>query len=355
MRAPAVVLMVALAAPAAAADMNISQFVFRDENRNGVYDVGEQPFAGAAVTLLQESRGAVVRESNLSGFTNFPMSADEEDKDITAPGPLTFRIVLPEGMELTTGNPSQGTVARFLDGSPGGIVVDPPLPFMGLAPKLTITSGAAGVERMTCDGTPAERGEDGFVCDTGAGVFEVVWTLASGEERRRSVTVESWPVRVPLPTERVAVPSEGDGIARFDDILTSENIQEVASGHGGVNWHNWVAAHRKFYQGWGYVNGTVSGQFSAYNSSGHPARIWSDGRFDFIGGFFSVAWPRAMRDPVRIQAIRDGEVVAEDAFRASNLLPIWFDAGWADIDEIRISHDLYWQVVVDDMRFGGLD
>lgn len=342
---------------AQATEMNISQYVFRDINRNGVYEIGEGPLAGVPILLYQGEQDNIVEQSNLAGFTNFPMSDDpEDDPDISGPGPLEFRVVLPEGMEMTTGNPRQQTVARLLPDAPGGIIIDPPLPFMGLAPKLTITAGAEGVDGLTCESggvsVAAEPVDDGFRCGVTQGVWTVRWALADGTEAQREVRVGNWPVRVPRPSGAVVQAEEDDLIVGFDNILYSENIEEVASGHGGVRWHNMVAVHRKFYGGWGYVNGTVSGQFAAYNSSGHPGRLYSEEPFDFIGAFVSVAWPTAMDAPLRIEAIRDGEVVASDEFHASNMMPVWFDAGWGAVDEVRISHETYWQVIIDDVRIG---
>ncbi len=340
-----------------AGDMNISQYVFRDINRNGIYDIGEGPLAGVPVLLSQNGQDNIVEQSNLAGFTNFLMSDDaEDDPDISGPGVLEFQVVVPEEMELTTGNPRQSTTARLLADAPGGIVVDPPLPFMGLAPKLTITTGSEGVDGVTClaggDSVDAIRSDDVFRCDVVQGDWAVRWALSDGSIAERGVRIENWPVRLPVPSDMPVLAQEDDLIVGFDDILISENIEEVPSGHGGVKWHNMVATHRKFYGGWGYVNGTVSGQFAAYNSSGHPARLYSDEPFDFIGAYVSVAWPAAKRARLRIEALRDGEVVAWDEFYGSNLMPVWFEAGWGQVDEVRISHGTYWQVVVDDVRIG---
>ncbi len=330
--------------------MNISQFVFRDLNRNGVFDLGESPFSGAPIRLEQEGREPIVRKSNLSGFANFPMSDDEEDADITAEGPVSFAIELPDGYELTTGNTAQTARVRAMPDAPGGFLMEPPNPFMGLAPALTIESAARGVAAMVCggDGRLEEadaRGQD-LVCPVEPGNWRVIWTMEDGSTLERMVTVWDWPVRVPVAA--VAGARSAAIVEDFDGIVGSENIQEMPASNGFV-WHNMIAAHRKFYGGWGYVNGTASGEFAGYNSSGHPATLTSDQPFAFLGALISVAWPKARQHPVRIAAMRDGEVVAEDAFLASNLRPVWFDAGWTDIDTLMISHDAYWQVVVDDV------
>lgn len=342
-----------MSAPAVAGEMNISQFVFRDLDRNGRYDLGEGPYAGLPVRLIQTGRDPVVRNANLSGFANFVMS-DQDEGDILTPGPLEFVMEPPDGLEVTTGNLRQHSVAMALDGAPASLVIDPPLPFVGVAPILTIESGGPGVDAMTCSSGEAtveariDAASGALVCAVSPGEWTVAWELENGGAVDRTVTVEHMPLRVPAPLAGEAVGVEV-AIASFDDILSSENIQEVPGGHAGMLWHNFVAAHRKYYEGWGYINGTSSGQFSAYNSSGHPARMFADAPFDVLGMTVSVAWPDATRIPVRIEAIRDGAVVAMDEFFGSNLRPIRFDPGWNGIDEVRVSHGTYWQVVVDDI------
>lgn len=357
----ALALCASLAATQAAAEndqLNISQFVFRDLNRNGVYDVGEAPFAGIPVAFLPAEGAPATRFSNLAGFANFVMSAGDPEVPVNAPGPAEVRIVVPPGLELTTGNPVQRTTVLDLPGSPAGVVIDPPLPFVGIAPTLTIESSGTLATSMRCvqGEVSAEARLDTLtgtlICDAAPGDWEVTWTLADGSEATRTVSVGAWPVRAAVPQIDRAEPAPDDIVLGFEDILVSENIEEMASGHGGVGWHNWVATHRKFYGGRGYVN-TAEGQFVIYNSSGHPARMFSDAPFDFIGARVGVAWEGALGFPVRFEALRDGEVVAWDEFYASQLRPLEFDAGWAGIDEVRTTHGGYWQVVLDDVRFGG--
>lgn len=343
------ILATVIAGTGTAAEMNISQFVFRDTNRNGIYEAGERPFPGVEVRLEQDAAAPLTRTSNLAGFANFAMSSDG-DADIAAPGPVRFRVHVPDGFSLTTGSPSRQAVIRQVDGAPSGLAMTPALPFAGLAPELTIESGADGIASMTCDGgagpVEARRAAGRLVCPVEPGTFSVTWRRFDGAAMSRTVEVGRWPVRVPAMS---ATPPGGTiRVESFDDVIAGMAIVEMPSSHG-YRWHNMIAAHASFYGGWGYVNGTVSGAYSAYNSSGHPATLSSDRPFDFRGAFVSVAWPAAMDAPVRITAYRKGDVVAEDAFLASILRPVWFDANWRDIDRLVISHDRYWQVVVDDL------
>lgn len=330
--------------------MNISQFVFRDLNRNGVFDLGESPFAGAPIRLEQGAGDPIVRPTNLSGFANFPMSDDQGDADIVSTGPVSFMIEVPDGYVLTTESAVHRAEIQALGSAPGGFVMDPPNPFMGIAPTLTIEAASAGVVQMVCeraeDRVEAERSRDALICPVAQGTWRVMRVFADGETQTREVTVQDWPVRLPRAGgggNLEATMTEG-----FDGIITSENIQEMPSSDGLV-WHNIVAAHRKYYGGHGYVNGTASGAFAGYTSSGHPGTLKSEAPFSFHGALISVAWPGAVTHPVRITGLRDGEVVGEDTFLASNLRPLWFDAAWSDLDTLIIAHDAYWQVVIDDV------
>ncbi|MDU8942763.1 hypothetical protein [Ovoidimarina sediminis] len=340
-----------LAQPAAARDLNISLFVFRDLDRNGMYDAGEMPLSGTQVVLEQDGRDRIVQNANLSGFANFQMS-DDEDLDIRTPGPVSFTVVPPEGYEITTGNRVQAGEIRALPQAPAGLVLDPPNDFVGLAPILTIEAAADGVDAMVClseDGEVVVGAEEGdrFVCTLGApGTWSVGWSLDGDGMVQRIVQVGDWPVRIPVAEGGAT--GDADLVERFEGRIASENIVEMGAADGFV-WHNLIATHNKFYGGWGYINGTSSGEFVGYNSSGHPVTLTSDAPFDFHGALVGVAWAGALDAPVRFRAYRDGELVGEDAFIASNYRPVWFDAGWTGIDRLEISHDHYWQIVLDDI------
>lgn len=337
------------ASPLAAGEMNISQFVFRDTNRNGIYDRGEPPYAGLPIRLEQGYRDPILRESNLAGFANFPMSADDPAQDITQAGEVSFSIVLPRGLELTTGNPVQVATITPQPEAPGGFAMDPPNPFMGVAPTLSISTNAEGLSSMTCtkDGEEIVAEDAGInrICFVTAGTWHLRWEMADGTTAERAVTVDHWALQVPAAS---VSPSANGQTISFDDFLTSENIIELPS-FDGYLFHNFVVAHRLFYEGDGYVNSTVSGEFAAYNSSGHPATIRSETPFGLHSVSVGVAWPAGMEAPVRFTALRGGEVVGRQTMYLSYLGPTRFVPDWQGIDEIRIEHDTHWQFVIDDL------
>jgi hypothetical protein len=78
------------------------------------------------------------------------------------------------------------------------------------------------------------------------------------------------------------------------------------------HWNNVVMAHQKFYSSEGYRNNLMSGEFVAYNGSGHPASISSDRPFNFVGGYFGASHLRAEGETLRIKAWRRQELSYEE-------------------------------------------
>lgn len=342
--------------PAAAGEMVLSQFLFRDLNRNGVYELGETPVAGVPVALRRGEGAPAIVLSNLAGFANFVMSP--QVGQIPGPGEIEVEVLPPEGLRLTGAGGPHRTTIRALDGAPAGLVAAETPPFVGLAPALSLSIGALDGDEVACideDGLEwqAEPAPDGRLCPVSPGLWTVRWSSAQGVLERR-VEVAQWPLRLPRPVPGLppAGAAETREVIGFDDLITSVNIVEVPAGVGGLSWQNAVAAHRMYYQGAGYINGTVSGEYAIYNSSGHVARMFSDTPFDFVSAKITLAWPGGAGAPVMLEAFRDGRLVARDAFHGSDISPVAVMADWTGITELRLWHGQYWQVVVDDIVAG---
>ena len=171
----------------------------------------------------------------------------------------------------------------------------------------------------------------------------------SGEVIEHRMTLDQAPARLstiafgreePEPLESAIT------LIDFEDV-TRKDIREMPNGVGGLSWWNFVCLEVDI----SYTNNAVSGYFVAYNSSGHPGRIYHDEPFDFEGGFFGVAWQRANGEWLRIQGWRGEEQVYEDWVRLSNLGPVWFDADYRGITRLDLQTEHYWQFVTDDLAF----
>ncbi|MEC7763637.1 MAG: hypothetical protein VX874_17165 [Pseudomonadota bacterium] len=342
----------AFAAPSRAGEMVLSQFVFRDMDRDGTYDLGEPPIAGVPVRLTRPNAPPVVIETNLAGFANFVMSPDG-GADIPGPGELSFEVLPPEGLAASKDAQPFSTTIRALPAAPGGMVAGETPPFVGLSPRLILSIGATPDDRVVCIGPngteqPAVGQGPHRHCDVAPGSWRIVWTSDTGAATR-DLDVGQWPLRVPRPT-RMPDGAEGEPVTvSFDDLISSNNLIEVPAGVAGMVWQNFVATHRMYYQGAGYINGTTSGEYSAYNSSGHVATMRSDTPYDLVSVNLTLAWPAGLGGDIRVEALRDGEVVAHDAFRGSVYSPTRFAPDWRAITELRIYHETYWQVVIDDL------
>ena len=340
------------------ASVNISVYVFRDINRNGVYDMGDRPMSGIIVDA-RGNRKTLTTRSNMSGFANFEMSASDSSKDITFAGRYEFTLVPPPGWAVTTGNAVQVSDFELLPGSPADIVApEPPLP-VGLAPDLFIAGRVANAADQSVQAvTPA--GEVLRVTADDQGRFEIPvtpgdWSLATAANAAtgtaRHVSVGNVPIVLSLGIEA----EEGGAAKRavtvgFDD-LKSGSVFKVPSGYGGLDWYNFVMAHEKVYGVAGYRNNLMSGEFVAYNGSGHPASISSSAPFDFIGGFVGVSNMRAEGETLLITAWRDQSVVQEEAVTLSALGPVYFAADFLDVTRVEFRTEHYWQATFDDLAF----
>lgn len=345
-------------------ELNISCFAYRDVNRNGIYDVPDRPYAGLRVTLQGPRGASVTTQSNIAGFANFPMSARSWSAPVARPGGYTFTVTAPEGWVVTSRNARQTTSFVLLDSAPAGIVAESTLTPVGVAPELSI-SGAVlshgGVPGTTLRAV-APDGSERDVPVSGAGTFSfpVVpgeWGLAflRGHQivARRSVHVGHYAVVLSRVEPGARVPDAKPVLRRadFDALTSSDTLYEIPTGYLGLDWTNWVATHHKLYESAGMVNGTVSAEYFAYNSSGHPATIASSRAFDLAGVYLGVAWPRAEPHGIEIRAWRDTRLVYADVVTARTAGPIHFDADYRDVTRVDVRSRAYWQVVIDDLEF----
>jgi hypothetical protein len=355
--------------------LNISTFAFRDVNRNGVYDLIDYPMAGVAFEVTGGGR-TISHRTNNSGFGNFPMSVLKRDSDIVNRGEYTFVAMIPGGWVLTTDNASQRRVFEIMPGAPGDMVSSNPYQPIGLAQELTITGRVAesteaallrahppqDSHRIRVRAISAEGKEQEVVTgQTGSFSFAVTsgqWTVVAEDGvgdvlAKREVQISVAPVFMAALVPEQIRSENPRRITRvgFDDLVTI-GIKEIPFGYYDLNWHNWVATHHKFYNGEGYVNNTISGEFVAYNSSGHPVKISRERPFDFIGGYFGSAWLRhAEGETLRVKAWSDDALAYDETIRLSALGPIYFSANFRNITTLEFATQHYWQFICDDLEF----
>ncbi|SEQ37509.1 hypothetical protein SAMN05428969_2809 [Devosia sp. YR412] len=333
--------------------LNISVFVFRDANRDGIYDLGDRPMSG----IIVDATGlgpASSTESNSAGFANFKMSGSNVNADILFAGRYQFSTLVPPHWQLTTGNVEQFTEFEMMPGSPADIVAKPPLSPVGLAPDLSISGplpalGDGEALELTMQGgqTIEIAGDDGHFS---APVEPGSWRFTSGDAGT-AVEVKAIPVLLgDTWWEEPVIEAAADTLVTFDD-LQSEGVLKVPSGYSGLNWDNFVMTQQKFYEPAGYRNGAMSGEFLAYNGSGHPAAISRKVPFDFVGGAFGISTFQAEGETLTITGWRGEEQVYQQKVTLSALGPVYLAAEMRDVTRLDFATARYWQFTADDLEF----
>jgi len=339
--------------------MNTSLLVFRDLNRNGVYDLGDRPMSRVAVELDKPKGDAIMRLTNVSGFANFRMSVIQRDLEVVDPGQYAFKVVPPPNYSVTTGNASQESDYVVSPGSPGDMIASRTTHPVGLAADLTISGAVAAGSRVSLTGpgaatAAAKVGPDGrFSAAVTSGQWLVDFS-ANGVTERRRIVVGAGPVVLSAfsgkggPAEQ---PLPNQHVVGFDDLMTTPGVFEVPSGYGGLDWYNLVAMHQRFTDGPGYINTTMSGEFIAYNSSGHPAQVFSDKPFDFTGAYFGAGWDGAEGETLILKAWRGDEPAYEDRLVLSANGLVYFAGDYRRITRLEIRTQHYWQAAIDDFAY----
>ncbi|MBL9203835.1 MAG: hypothetical protein JNN01_02020, partial [Opitutaceae bacterium] len=303
----------------APSELNISCFAYRDVNRNGRYDMADRPFAGLEAVLTRPDGSTVLKTSNLAGFTNFPMSSRGIWSAVRHEGEHRIEIHAPPGWNVSSPESVQVRSFRRLVGSPAGLIIDRTLNPVGVMPRLFVRGHVEPGTTLKIEGPGGETptvtvaADGGFGWEASPGEWSLQVTTPAGRRTNRVIPVKDAPVVVSrVAADAAPPPLPISGLANFDTLTPSDTLYEVPNGYVGLNWHNWVAAHQKFYGGLGYVNGTVSGEYMAYNSSGHPARIESERPFDLVRMHLAVAWPEAEKHDLLVRAWRADQLVHEE-------------------------------------------
>lgn len=338
--------------------LNLSAFAFRDRNRNGVMDSGDLPMAAVAFLLERPEGDLRTQRSNINGYANFSVRLAGSEEDITRAGAeYLFEVVPPPGWQVTTGNPRQTATFIALPGAPAGMVTETPPRVVGLAPDLSI-SGEAPPEATDW----RLRGPAGESIALEPGAFQVavtagLWQLEDGAGGLlREVVVSEAPVRLAaLASSPLPEPLPRAITVDFEEPLQRAVIDKLPRGYRGLGFDYLLAVDNQHYQGPGYVNLLMGGRGVGYNSSGYPVTITHEQPgelFDFAGGWFAVAWPAAEGERLLLEGWRQGERIYSDSLALSHLGPVWVQADFRRIDELRLGTRHYWQFVTDNLLFG---
>ncbi|QYO78328.1 hypothetical protein [Devosia salina] len=330
-------------------NLNISVFVFRDINRNGLYDLGDQPMSGIIVDAEGMGR-PIWAVSNGAGFANFTMSGTQSDAAIMFEGTYEFTVRVPSHWLVTTGNAVQTTEFKSRPGSPADLIADPAPHLVGLAPELRLLGTFPDPSTTDIVLAGPDRATRRLHADSAhrfaVAVEQGAWhnKLAPG----RDLDVNTTPVQVAQAWWSSPDPVGASEKITFDD-LQSEGVLKIPSGYGGLGWDNFVMTHRKFYDPEGYRNGVMSGEFLAYNGSGHPAAISSSKPFNFVGGYFGASSLEAEGETLLITAFKGDQPAYHEEMTLSALGPTYLAADFDGITRLEFRTAHYWQFTADDL------
>lgn len=121
----------------------------------------------------------------------------------------------------------------------------------------------------------------------------------------------------------------------FDDVpgkspSTTNNV--IPNGYAGLNWDNIYVVHQTFFPGSGYVNGTTSGEWVAFNGFAQIGTIDNALDFNVVKGNFTAAWNNDLN--VIASAWDDGVVVGTKTFSIDTTEPTEVVFDFTSIDKI---------------------
>ena len=338
--------------------VNISAFVYRDNNVNGVYDLGDLPMSGIYVGLNHNQKRIFFSKTNNAGFANFKTSAVKKNAVIKKAGLYEFVMLMPNKWRVTSGNEKQTVAIQADDKKITGLTLVDYLKPVGLTPikviqgrydfdKQGVLSLLKGNELVTeLSMTPNQTFE--FEVDQGE------YTLTS-QGTSRIVGVTNTSVYVGGLQSGQSTSTDQKRIT-FDDLVDYP-LFKIPNGYAGIDWQDINIIRRDHGKGnnLGYINGVMSGEYLAYTTQYRPGEVFSKQPFDFHGVYLTTAWQEAEGVEVKVEIWRDEQKVAEDVFNLSALGPIHYQPNISDVTRIRFTSMNGMQVVFDDMTIARCD
>jgi hypothetical protein len=121
-------------------------------------------------------------------------------------------------------------------------------------------------------------------------------------------------------------------VLTFDDVGVHGTV--IPNGYGGFNWSNIRVADRTSVPGGGYGNGTISGNFTAYNTLGNPAAL-SGPVFTFNGAYFTAAFNNGLT--IQLLGLLGGTTLFSQSVVVDTTGPTWAQLDWVGIDALSFT------------------
>ena len=351
-------------------ELNISVFTFNDRNRNGIYDLGDSVMAGVQTELKKYDGRVISEKSNKNGYANYKMFLGSSNYRNISKGNevYSFKVLEPPNWVITTNNKTQNII--FLDkvGSPSGIIADEAPNWVGLAPILTIQGKITSTNsklpkdlRMNAINPIGKKkkieiSKNGkFLIKAEQGKWELQFIAESiNWKLKRKFTVNHAPIEIiNININNEQISQKKKKIIENFDWIKYSRLEKLANNHLGLNWNYLLAMNHQNSRGPGYVNVLNSGHAIGYNSSGHPVEIKAKKGefFDFIGGYFAVAWSKSNSELLIIEAFRNNKKILKNEIKLSHFGSKWVEADIRNIDKLILRTKHYWQFATDDLMF----
>jgi len=116
----------------------------------------------------------------------------------------------------------------------------------------------------------------------------------------------------------------------FDDAVDTTAAVVIPDGYGGFTWSNFAIAFSNLNPGSGFDNGTVSGDYVAFNVSGEKAAMNHDGVFTFKSAYITGAWNNGLN--VTVTGLLGDAQLYQTTVVVNTTGPTLFNFNWTDID-----------------------
>jgi hypothetical protein len=147
-----------------------------------------------------------------------------------------------------------------------------------------------------------------------------------------------------------AMPAMGTMVLTFDDVSATATYEQIPGAYGGLDWQNMYVQNRNqsSVQGSGYVSGTVSGDYTAFNGFASAATV-HDGAFNFVGAYFTSAWLPTLQ--IQLDGYENGALKYSTVVTANQTGPTWFTLNYDGIDTLRFTSLSNSQFAMDNFTF----
>jgi hypothetical protein len=137
-------------------------------------------------------------------------------------------------------------------------------------------------------------------------------------------------------------------VLTFDDIAPT-HVSSIPNGYGGFDWEEmWYLDGQDIALMSGYINGTVSGDYVAFNYDAQVATV-SGSLFNFEGAYLTGVWNDQLN--ITVKGFLSGAEVYSRTVVADYNSPTWFDLNFNGIDELTFYS--FGGVPVPDLEGGG--